>query len=148
MPIPLPATTDVIIKTANPPIVTLFTVRCTENVDVGWTKELTAIEELDVVEPLLEDIRFTRQVFKVTGNLVSTVGITPEAGDDDLLAQYTQFKLALDRDELLAIEVQTNDGNILENGHFQSASITFVEGEITKARITFEFIVGGIYWRI
>ena len=148
MPIPLPASTDVIIKTANPPIVTLFTVRCTQNVDVNWTKNITEMEEIDEVKPLLEDLRYTTQVFKVTGDLVSTAGVAPEAGDDDLKAQYDQFKLALDRDELLEIEVQTPDGNITETGHFNSSSITFVQGEVVTARITFDFIVGGVYWRI
>ena len=158
MPMILPATTDVIIKTADVPITTLFTVRCTQNVEITWQKEITPTEEIGIVEPFLEDLTMVTQVFKVTGDLVSTAGASPEQGDDDLVSQYEQFKYALEfppTDDafwsdkgLLQIEIQTKDGNIIEKGHFQSASITFVEGETVKARVNFDFIVGSDYFKL
>ena len=167
MPMPLPASTDVVIKTANPPIITLFTVRCTQNVEINWQKELTAVEAIGIVEPYLDDLTMINQVFKVTGDLVSTIGAAPEDGNDSLYDQYNQFKLALDRNELLAIELWTAEAAwvgppwpfpdwpgpdgvppIIEKGHFQSGSITFVQGEVVTARVNFDFVVGSDYMRI
>ena len=158
MPIPLPASTDVIIRTANPPIITLFTVRCTQNVETAFTKMTHAMEEAGERQPLIEDELYIRQTFKVTGDLVSTAGTTPEAGDDDLVAQYHQFKRALEYPAelflddafsgLLQINIHTPDGVIVETGHFMSGSITFVQGEIVTARVNFDFLVGRKYWRI
>ena len=147
MAVPLPATTDVIIKDSVGN--TLFTVRCSENVEISWTKEIEEVEEIGDVEPSFDDFRFTRQAFKVTGNLVSTAGANPEQGDDDLKAQYTQFITALDKDDLLNINVTDGDGNVItENGHFLSASMTLEQGIIQKWSITFDFGVGQIYNRL